>query len=162
MLCIIKRLVKDQRSLLFHLFFPFNSFSLSSFFCSLFLNPSLSTFSSRFPFCLLSLMFAFVLFAKIFFSASRVWLVFVFFCLLPQTSLPHHLSNIASQLHINGAISACVGICCSDTNWELTGIDVLCLASELSEPYEEFTTKRLRHACVHTAITRVLKKIMKL
>jgi len=55
---------------------------------------------------------------------------------------------MASQLHINRLFSACVGICCSDTNWELTGIDVLCVAYKLSWPYEEFMTKHLR-ACAH-------------
>lgn len=80
------------------------------------------------------------------------------FCLSVVFSHPlllRHPSNMASQWHINGPISAAVGICCSDTNWELTGIDVLCLASELSWPYEEFMTWQT-HAHTHT--TWMMKK----
>lgn len=62
----------------------------------------------------------------------------VFFSFGPLLS--PHPSNLAAQWCINGPVGARVGIWCSDTNWELTGIDVLCLASELSWPYEEFMT----------------------
>lgn len=66
-----------------------------------------------------------------------------------------------SQLHINWPINACAGICCIDANWELTGIDVLCLSSELLWPYEEFMSK-CQIECADADAAKILRKIKQL